>query len=363
MTQLSDRPDPTAVPGRTPLRIGRVSLVWRARPVAVCVVALLLSAALAAISVARGDYPIPLVDVIETIFGGGSPSTRFIVLDLRMPRALTALLVGAALGAAGAITQAIARNPLASPDLLGVTDGAAVAAVLAIVVGGGSGAAAGELVTVGVPVAALAGGLAAALVVYALAYRRGIDGYRLVLVGIGVSAAAFSATSWLLIIAKVEQAGQVLVWLRGSLSGRDWGDVVPAGCAVAVLLPLALVLTFRLGVLSLDDDTARGLGVPINRSRAALVVVAVLLAATATACAGPLRFVALVAPQITQRVARTAVPPLLGSAAVGALLTVGADLLARTVLGDTQPAGIVTVLLGAPYLLFLIVRRNRRVTA
>jgi iron complex transport system permease protein len=337
--------------------------VWRARLVAVSVIALLLAVLLAAVSIGRGDYPISLVEVIETIFGGGSSSTRFIVLDLRMPRTLTGLFVGAALGASGAITQAIARNPLASPDLLGVTDGAAVAAVLAIVIGGSSGTAAGGLAAVGVPTAALVGGLAAAILVYALAYRSGVDGYRLVLVGIGVSAAAFSATSWLLIMAKVEQAGQVLVWMRGSLSGRDWGDVVPAGCAVAVLLPLALVLTFRLGVLSLDDDTARGLGVPVNRSRAGLVLVAVLLAATATACAGPLRFVALVAPQITQRVARAAVPPLLGSAMVGALLTVCADLLARTLLGDTQPAGIITVLLGAPYLLFLIVRRNRRVTA
>lgn len=350
------------VAGRSALRVGPVSLLWRPRTVAVVLLALLLTALAAAVNIGRGDFPIAPLDVLRALFGGGTSATRFIVLELRLPRTLTGLLVGAALGVAGAITQTIARNPLASPDLLGVTDGASVAAVSAIVLGGGSGAAVSGLAALGVPLAALLGGLASAALVYGLAYRRGLDGYRLVLVGVGIAAAGVSATNWLLTVAKVEQANQVLVWLRGSLTGRGWDDVLPVGAGLLVLLPAALLLTFRLGALTLDDDTARGLGLSVDRSRGALVLVAVLLAATATACAGPIRFVALVVPQIAQRLTGGASPPLLGSAVLGALLTVCADLIARTVLGDTQPVGIVTVLLGAPYLLFLLVRRNRGVT-
>lgn len=361
------------VAGRVPIRVGGFSGVWRPRFVAVTLVGLLLLALASAANIGQGDYPISLLDVLRTLLGAASgpdaQAQRFIVLDLRLPRTLTGLLVGAALGLSGAITQSIVRNPLASPDMLGVTDGASAAAVLAIVIGG-SGAAggliggtAGALGAVGVPLAALVGGLATAALMYALAYRRGLDGYRLVLVGVGISAVAVSLTSWLLVVAKIEQAGEVLVWLRGSLNSRDWGDVVPVGIALLLLVPPALLLTFRLGVLQLDDDAARGLGVSVDRSRGVLLLLAVGLAAVATACAGPVRFVALMVPQISVRLAGASRPPLVTSAVYGALLTVVADLLGRTVLGEEQPVGIVTVVLGAPYLLYLLVRQNRKATA
>jgi iron complex transport system permease protein len=260
---------------------------------------------------------------------------------------------------AGALTQAVARNPLASPDVLGVTDGASVFAVGALVLGG-TGGAATLLLDVGVPLAGLLGGLTAAALVYLLAYRQGLDGFRLILVGIGVSTAAISLTSWLLVVANIQQAGQVLVWLRGSLNNRGWEHVVPVGLTVAIGLPLALVLSFGLGALELGDDTARGLGVRVDRSRSALVGVAVVLAAVATAAAGPIRFVALVVPQIGLRLVGGARPPLVTSALYGALLVVTADLVSRTVLGEAVPVGVVTVVLGAPYLLYLLVRRTRR---
>lgn len=353
----ADTREPGLVPGRTPVRLGPLSGVRRPRLVVVTLVTLVLAVAVAAVDVGRGDYQIALPEVLRALLGGGSGAVRFVVVDLRLPRTLTGLLVGAALGVAGSITQSIARNPLASPDMLGVTDGAGAAAVLAIVLGGSGLTVAG--LAVAVPTAALAGGLGAAALVYGLAYRRGLDGYRLVLVGIGVTTAATSLTSWLLVMAQVEQAGQVLVWLRGSLSDRSWSDVTPVALALVVLLPAALLLSFRLGALQLDDDAARGLGVSLNRSRTALLVVAVLLAAAATACAGPIRFVALVVPRVAVRLTGSAGPPLLTSAVLGALLTVTADLIARTVLGDEQPVGIVTVVLGAPYLLYLLVRRTR----
>lgn len=335
----------------------------------------LVGAALLVLAVAanlgRGDYPIPVARVLDVLAGGlhlpgargGSATDRFIVLELRLPRTLTGVLVGAALGLAGAITQAVARNPLASPDILGVTAGASAAAVLVITFGGSAGFVGGTLASLGVPLAALVGGLATAALVYALAWRRGIEGYRLVLVGVGIGAVATSITSWLLVTARIEEATTATVWLTGSLNGPGWAQVVPVGLAVAVLLPVALLLAFGLGALQFGDDTARGLGVRVDRARGALIVVAVGLAAVATSAAGPIEFVALVVPQITLRLAGAARPPLLTCAVYGALLTVGADLLARTVTGTELPVGIVTATIGAPYLLYLLARGNREVRA
>lgn len=315
-----------------------------------------------AANVGLGDVSIPVVEVLRVLAGGGTGAEQFIVLELRLPRSLTGVLVGASLGLSGAITQAVARNPLASPDILGVTAGASMAAV-ALIVLGSTGTAGALLGGVGLPIAALIGGLGAALLVYLLAWRRGIEGYRLVLVGIGIQAVALGVTQWLLVIARIDEAARATVWLTGSLNGRGWEHVGPVGLALAVLVPVALLLTFGLGALLFGDDTARGLGVRVNRARSALILVAVGLAAVATSSAGPILFVALVVPQITQRLIGAARPPLLASAVYGALLTVGADLAARTVLGAELPVGIVTAVLGAPYLLYLLARRNREVTA
>ncbi|MGH3615616.1 MAG: FecCD family ABC transporter permease [Pseudonocardia sp.] len=362
MTSLLDRP-PGRVAGRPPIRAGRFSGVWRVRMIAVTLVGIGLVVLAAAANIGRGDFPISLGEVLAVLFGGGDSAEQFIVLELRLPRTLTGILVGAALGLSGAITQAVARNPLASPDILGVTAGASAAAVIVIVLGGSNGAIVGFLASVGLPVAALIGGLVTAALVYALAYRRGIEGYRLVLVGVGIGAVAMSVTSWLLVVAEVYEAARATVWLTGSLNARGWEHVVPVGLALTVLVPIALLLAFGLGVLQFGDDTARGLGMRINRARAALILVAVGLAAVATSSAGPIVFVALVVPQICQRLVGAARPPLLASAVYGALLTVVADLIARTVLGVEIPVGIVTAILGAPYLLFLLARRNRGVTA
>ena len=331
--------------------------------IAVTLIGFGLLVVVAATNIGRGDFPISLAEVLGVLLGGGEGAQQFIVLELRLPRTLTGILVGAALGVSGAITQAVARNPLASPDILGVTAGASAAAVFVIVLGGGYSAVGGAVAQLGLPVAALFGGLATAALVYALASRRGIDGYRLVLVGVGIGAVASAVTSWLLVVAEITDAARATVWLTGSLNARGWEHVVPVGAALVVLAPVALLLAFSLAVLQFGDDTARGLGMRVDLSRGALVLVAVALAAVATASAGPIAFVALVVPQICQRLVGAARPPLLASAVYGALLTVGADLIARTALGVELPVGILTAVLGAPYLLYLLARRNRGVTA
>ncbi|MGH3885712.1 MAG: FecCD family ABC transporter permease [Pseudonocardiaceae bacterium] len=351
------------VAGRPPLRVGRFSGVWRPRMIAVTVLGLGVLVLVAAANIGRGDFPISIGEVLGVLFGGGDSTQQFIVLELRLPRTLTGVLVGAALGLSGAILQTIARNPLASPDFLGFTTGASAAAVIVIVLGGSSGAIGATLATVGVPIAALVGGLGTAALVYALAWRRGIEGYRLVLVGIGIDAVCRATISWMLVIAQIYAAAQATVWLIGSLNGRGWEHVAPVGLALAVLVPAALLLAFGLGALQFGDDTARGLGLRVNLARSALIVVAVALAAVAASSAGPIVFVALVVPQICQRLIGAARPPLLASTVYGALLTVTADLIARTVFGAELPVGIVTAALGAPYLLYLLARRNRKVSA
>ena len=351
------------VAGRVPVRLGRFSGVWRPRMIVVTLIGLGLLTLVAAANIGHGAFPISLLQVLAVLTGGGDSAQQFIVLGLRLPRTLTGILVGAALGVSGALTQAVARNPLASPDILGVTAGASAVAVAVIVFGGSGSAVSAALAGIGLPIAALIGGLLAATLVYVLAYRRGIEGFRLVLVGVGIQQIALAFTSWLLVIGDVVDASRATVWLTGSLNGRGWEHVVPVGLALLVLVPAALLLSFGLGALQFGDDTARGLGIRVNRVRSALIVVAVGLASVATSSAGPIVFVALVVPQICQRLVGAARPPLLASAVYGALLTVLADLIARTALASELPVGVVTAVLGAPYLLYLLVRRNRGVTA
>ncbi|WP_433077292.1 FecCD family ABC transporter permease [Dactylosporangium sp. CA-052675] len=327
-----------------------------ARAAAVGVAGLAAAAAVAVVAVGRGSYAIPPGTVVDVLLGGGTPGQRLVVLDLRLPRILAALLVGAALALSGALTQTFARNPLATPDVLGVTGGASLGAVALIVLGGGGAA--------GVPLAALAGGLLAAALVYLLAWRRGIDGYRLVLVGLGVGEIVQSGVSWLLVRAEIVDAHRATVWLNGSVAGVEWDRVRPLAVALAVLLPAALATGFTLKAIQFDDDVARALGVRLQLARLAVVLTAIALAAAAVSAAGPIEFVAFVVPQVALRLCGGSRPPLLTSAVLGALLVVAADLLARTVLpGRELPVGLVTAIVGAPYLLWLLVRTNRRNSA
>ncbi|MEV4264913.1 iron chelate uptake ABC transporter family permease subunit [Kribbella sp. NPDC049584] len=304
------------------------------------------------VSLSLGDFKIPVIDVVKTLFGGGDRATEFIVNTLRLPRALTGLLVGTALGLSGAIFQSIARNPLASPDIIGVTYGASAFAVFAIV----------TLSLTGVAVSAFAilGAVLTAFLMYVLAWRHGVSSYRLILIGIGIGAIATSITSYLLTKARVEIAQQALIWLTGSLNGRDWSNVRSLAITFVVLLPFMVFLVQQLRILQLGDETAYGLGLRVEVSRLGLIVIAVLLAAVATAAAGPIGFVAFVAPPIARRLTRSPGPAMIASGLLGALVVALSDLVAQHAFGDTQlPVGVVTGVVGAPYLMFLLARANR----
>ncbi|MFJ3719671.1 FecCD family ABC transporter permease [Streptomyces sp. NPDC090057] len=321
---------------------------------ALTVVALLLLAACAAgvALIGTGDAGIPAADVLRALAGDGTAYQDFIVNELRLPRVLVGLLVGASLGLGGALFQAVSRNPLGSPDVLGLSQGSTAGALVVIVLMSGSAA----QVTAG----ALAGGLVTGFAIYLLAWKQGVHGYRLVLVGIGVSAIVTAVNGYLLTKADLVDATRAVVWMTGSLNGRDWEQVWPLLWLCAVLVPLVLAHARGLRMMEMGDDVANALGVRVQRVRLVLMVSAVLLTAAATAAAGPVSFVALTAPQLARRLTRSPGPNLLPSLCMGAALLVTADWAAQRAFGaDQLPVGVVTGVLGGCYLLWLLVAERR----
>ncbi|MBT1188367.1 iron chelate uptake ABC transporter family permease subunit [Streptomyces sp. CJ_13] len=339
--------------GPRPLRIpGGVSLRLERRALAVGLLLAVAALALAVVLIGTGDFQIAPADVVQTLLGNGTPANDFIVNDLRLPRVLVALLVGASLGMSGAVFQSVSRNPLGSPDLLGFGYGSAVGALVVIIVfkGGATEVALGALV----------GGLIAGLAVYVLAYKRGINGYRLVLVGIGASAMLVAVIQYLLTKAQLVEATRAMVWLTGSLAGRDWGQVWPLLAACAVLFPLVLGQGRALRMMEMGDDAAHALGVRVERTRLLLMVAGILLTTAASAAAGPISFVALAAPQLARRLTRSPGAGLLTAALMGAVLLMLSDWASQRAFGaDQLPVGVVTGLVGGVYLLWLLVTERK----
>ncbi|UZN02186.1 FecCD family ABC transporter permease [Cellulomonas sp. S1-8] len=317
------------------------------------VVAVLALAVLtvAVVALCVGERPSTPAEVLRVLLGEQVPGASFNVGVLRTPRALTAVLVGLAFGMGGVVFQTMLRNPLASPDIIGVSAGSSAAAVLAITVFGLSGAA--------LSVVAVVAGLAVAGAIYALSWRNGVQGARLVLIGIAVGAMLDSVIGYAMTRAGIYDANEALRWLTGSLNSAFWPSVGPLALALAVLLPTLLVLARRLPALQLGDDAAAGLGVRPDRSRLALLIVAVAAIAVATATTGPIAFVAFLAGPIAHRLLRGTGALLVPAGLVGALLVLVGDLVGQHVLGHRFPVGVVTGVLGAPYLLWLLARTNR----
>ncbi|MBO0983371.1 iron chelate uptake ABC transporter family permease subunit [Rathayibacter sp. SD072] len=290
-------------------------------------------------------------EVLRVILGEQVPGASFTVGRLRLPRAVLAVLVGLCFGLGGVSFQTMLRNPLASPDIIGISAGASAAAAFAIVTL--------SLGSTQVSVLAITAGLAVALVVYALAYRSGVAGTRLILIGIGVAAMLDSVTAYVLSRAAAFDFQEASRWLTGSLNGARWEEVVPVLVAVVVLTPVLLLSSRDLAGTQLGDDTASALGIRVNRTRLVVIVAAVGLIAFATAAAGPIAFVAFLSGPIAARLIGPGASLLVPSALVGALLVLVADLVGQYALGLRYPVGVVTGVLGAPYLIYLIVRSNR----
>ncbi|OII35139.1 iron ABC transporter [Curtobacterium sp. MMLR14_010] len=319
------------------------------RELVVLGVVVVVLVALVLVGLGVGDIPLAPGQVVAALVGHGDTVSDFVIGQLRGPRVAAALLVGASLGVAGGIVQSVVRNPIASPDVIGITSGASASGLTAIVLFGVSG--------IGLFWTVLVGAVVVSALIAGLAWRRGITGNRVVLVGIGVAAMSVSVTGWMLTSGTVQQAGTALLWLSGSLNAVDPGIVGVLAIAFAVLVVAALVQSPRLTVLTLGDEVASSLGLRPNRAKVLLLLTAVCLTAAAVATAGPVSFVALMAAPIARRLVgggRVALGP---AAAVGAVIVLASDLVAQFALpGTTLPVGVVTGVVGAPYLLWLLAR-------
>lgn len=330
---------------------GRLSLQLERRTLAVTALLVAALAASALLSLSLGSRPTTLAEVVEALLFPARSEIALIVHEIRLPRVLLAMLVGACLGVAGLLLQGLVRNPLASPDVIGITGGASLAAVLFLSLG------APLLGEAWLPVVALLGAALVALLIIVLT-GRGVTPTRLVLIGIGIAAALGAATTLVIVLSPDTTAMQAYVWLTGSLYAAQWRDVAGLAPWAAVGLPLALAGARWLDALALGDELAVGLGSALGRCRLALLLLAVALAGSAVAFAGGLSFIGLIAPHIARRlVARGFTGLLPVTALTGALILVYADLLGRTAfLPRDLPAGIFVAGIGAPFFIYLLYR-------
>lgn len=335
-------------------RVARVVAGRRARHRRHALVTVALGVVLVAlftVALMVGNTFYPLDQVVRVILGESVPGASFTVGDLRLPRAILAILTGLAFGMAGVTFQTMLRNPLASPDIIGISNGAGAAAVFGIIVLSLNGPA--------VSLLALVGALVTALAIYLLAIKGGFAGTRLILIGIGVAAMLQSVISYLLSRAANWDIQTAMQWLTGSLNNASWERVLPMAIAAAVIVPLLLSQGRALGALQLGDDSAAGLGVRVTVTRLVFILGAVALLAFATAATGPIAFVAFMAGPIAARLTGPGATLLLPSGLVGAVLVLGGDLIAQFALGTRYPVGVVTGVVGAPYLIYLLIRTNR----
>ena len=314
--------------------------------VSLLVIAILM---LAIASLCSGAVTLDLAQVFNALTGSAPRAVTMVVTEWRLPRVAMAILVGAALGVSGAIFQSLMRNPLGSPDVMGLNTGAWSGVLVAMVLFG-------QHLTA-ITVTAMTGGILTALVIWLLAWRNGIDTFRLIIIGIGVRAMLMAFNTWLLLQASLETALSAGLWYAGSLNGLTW----PAAPLILLMFIAALLLVRRMRLLEMGDDSACALGVGVERSRLMLMLVAVLLTAASTAIAGPISFIALVAPHIARRLSGTARWGLTQAALCGSMLLLAADLCAQRLFMPYQlPVGVVTVSLGGIYLIVLLVQESRK---
>ncbi|MFF1694794.1 FecCD family ABC transporter permease [Streptomyces sp. NPDC058257] len=346
-TTAAGRPAKQRPAGYAVLRLGRAAFLIHRRAAAIAVLLTLLLAVGCLAYLCVGESFVPPGEVLKVLTGRPSPD-ELVVGTLREPRLAVGLLVGAAFGVAGGLIQTVARNPLASPDIIGISQGASALTVGAMTLGVTSA-------TV-LPWLSVLGGIAAAALVYVFAWRGGLHATRFVLIGIGFAIALRSITTLFMTKGDYLVAQQAQIWMTGSLNGRGWAEAGPLALALLVLLPFVFWAARAQRSVTMDDDTATALGVRLGHVRLGLVLLGVVLASVATGAAGPVDFVALLAPQIARRMTRTAQIPLLCSALLGSLIMVVADLLARRLFSPTElPVGVLTAAVGAPYLIWLIV--------
>ncbi|WP_249316958.1 iron chelate uptake ABC transporter family permease subunit [Bacillus sp. FJAT-50079] len=339
--------------GRRYVRInGPIKLRIDMKSLIITAILILLTIAVAIFALMTGTLKLSVQEVFSAFVGQASGMKRTVVMEWRLPRILAAIIFGAGLAVSGAIFQSITRNPLGSPDIIGFTSGSYTGALVAMLVSGATS-------YIGVATGALIGGFATAIIIYLLAFRKGTQGFRLIIVGIAISAVLGSVNSMLLLKSDAEVALTAAAWGVGSLNGIDWEQAILPIIVVIFLLICAWIMNRPLREMELGDDAAKSHGVRIGRDQLLLILIAVALTAAPTAVMGPISFVALVAPQIALRLTKSA-ESLFPIAAMGAFLLLGADVLAQRIIsGNIFPVGVVTLSLGGIYLIYLLFHQAR----
>jgi iron complex transport system permease protein len=338
---------------RRPIRLGKgVSAIVNTRGVLLILTSVTGCALVTVAAIALGDYPVPPAQIIPILSGADLGFASTVVVEWRLPRVAAAVVFGAALGSSGAIFQSVTRNALGSPDIIGFNAGAFTGAIISIGYLGGSHATTTLL--------ALAGGGAAAFLVYALAFRRGVSGTRFVVIGIAVSMTLIAFNTLLVLRMDQQVATAAMTWGQGDLENIRWHQVMPTCATLAIVTVCAAMLSGRMRQLELGDDAASATGVRIEPVRLALIVVGVALTAVVTSVCGPIAFIALAAPHLARLAAGSAGTSLTSAAAVGALLLSSCDLAAQHLLPADLPVGVVTVVVGGAYLGWLITWKLRR---
>ncbi|MCG3731746.1 FecCD family ABC transporter permease [Vibrio cincinnatiensis] len=332
--------------GELSVRYSVVSIRW-------LLLLTLLVVLLAAYALTIGRYTISMPDLWQVIIGQGSSVQERIVWNIRLPRIVTAVFVGAALGVSGGIFQSVSRNALGSPDVIGFTTGAATGAIAQIVLF--------EQGPVQVALAAIVGGMVTAVAVYLLSRKAGVvGGYRLILTGIGIGSVLSALNGLMLVKGNIDNAVTANLWLAGSLHARTWLHAIPVMVGMLLLVPVVMLLAKPLAMIEMGDDLAIQLGIRVEHIRLVMLLMAVVLAAIATGSAGPIAFIALAAPQLISRLLRVSQLPVYGCAVMGALLMVVADLITQLQpLNLTLPIGRMTGIVGGFYLLWLLTRTPR----
>ncbi|MCL4116350.1 UNVERIFIED_CONTAM: hypothetical protein GTU68_007096 [Idotea baltica] len=314
--------------------------------------AVAVTCGLVAVGLIVGDFPISAGDALRTALWDRGGEFDFIVNSLRFPRVTVAVLAGMALAASGAVFQALISNPLVSPDIIGINNGAAVFAVSILAVGGDVSL---------LPIAAFGGAIGTAFLIYLLAWKQGVSGSRLVLVGIGINSALAAVIVFVTVRFPIERVVAAARWQAGTLFGASWSDARILAIGLATLLPGCFFLTRRLRLLQLGDDVAAAMGVRVERDRLLLITCASGLAALAVSVVGPLAFVALLVPHLARLIAGNLTGGVLVfTALLGGIFLLASDLIAQRLFAPTVlPAGVVTAALGGPYFLLLLARHNR----
>jgi len=336
------------------LRLGKFSFAYQPSHIIVALVLLLIVCIIATYSMTLGKLDVSLLHVANTILGSGEGGIKErIIMNIRLPKVLTAVFVGAALGVSGSVFQSVSRNALGSPDVIGFTTGAATGAIAQIV-----------LFNQGpfeVALAAIIGGILTAIIVYLLAVKSGVvSGYRLILTGIGIGSILSALNGLMLVKGNLDNAIMANLWLAGSLHARTWMHVYPVLIGVVFLVPIMMLLKPELAMIEMGDDIAAQLGIRVERVRLVMIFFAVLLAAFATGSAGPIAFIALAAPQLVSRLRQSRAVSFFSSGLMGALLVLATDVLIQWLPFQANvPLGLMTGVVGGIYLIWLLTRSKQ----